>query len=54
MTLAVPEIEPAAARPGAKELAIEAGMADSVALRLSADPAVPETTAVPPPRPMAS
>lgn len=53
-TLTVPEIEPAAPRPGAKELASEAGTLASVALRLSAEPAVPETVAVPPPRLSAS
>ncbi len=54
VTLTVPETVPAAASPGAKELAIEAGTAASVAVRLSAVPAVPEITALPPPRSSAS
>ena len=54
VTLAVPEIVPAADEPGRKALAIEAGTPDTVALRSSVAPAVPETVALPPPMSSAS
>jgi hypothetical protein len=54
VTFTVPEIEPAASRPGEKLLAREIGTRASAALRLSACPTLPETVAVPPPRLSAS
>ncbi len=54
VALTVPEMVPDAPTPGAKELISVAGRPEIVALRLSADPAVPETVTVPPPMPSAS